>query len=212
MSLPPAESLAIFLSIALLHGVALISPGPDFFLVLRESLGRGLRAGRLAALGIGAGLSLHLLLALCGYGLLLQSHPELQGGLQGIGVAYLLWIAFQSLRAALKPAAETPSDEAPATAESDGSFRRGLLTNLLNPKVTLFFFCVYSSCLPSQAGNGLKATCALWMVSSSVLWFFAVAQISQRMRPALTRPVARRVLDAAAALAFGGIAMKLLLS
>lgn len=131
-----------FLTIAVAHLLAVASPGPDFAVVLRQALCQSRRNAWLTALGVGTGILVHVAYSLLGIGLLIQQSLVLFNVLKVVGALYLLWIAFQCLRAragALEVVMESQREQAPGAA-----FRLGFLTNALNPKATLFFVALFS--------------------------------------------------------------------
>jgi threonine/homoserine/homoserine lactone efflux protein len=111
-----------------------ISPGPDVMYVLANSARHGTRGGVIAAIGISFGIALHACLAAAGAAALLLAHPWAFNALRVVGAAYLIALGIGALRSS------ATHREAIATFASAGQiFRRGLLTNVLNPKVALFF-------------------------------------------------------------------------
>lgn len=121
--------------------LAVISPGPDFAMVSRNSLLLSRRAGIFTACGIGAGVLIHVSYTLIGVGVLIQQSPWLFNLLKGIGAAYLIYLGFTLLRNA------THHDAAPTTtpaAISDlAALKTGFLTNALNPKTTIFIVSLF---------------------------------------------------------------------
>jgi threonine/homoserine/homoserine lactone efflux protein len=110
--------------------LAVISPGPDFAMVTRNSLLLSRRAGVLTALGISLGVLLHVAYTLLGVGLQVQQSLWMFRTLQLAGAAYLVWLGIGMLRARPQAAAAAPS----ATPLSDrAALRTGFLTNALNP-------------------------------------------------------------------------------
>ncbi|MBA3667647.1 MAG: LysE family translocator [Sphingomonas sp.] len=140
--------LAIFAAWVALATVATVSPGPDTALVVAQTIKRGRRAGIFVALGIGVGNLWYA--ALFGFGLikLLSAQPTVYTIVKVAGAAYLAWIGFKMVRSAF--AGEGP--QAVATAEGS-PFRQGLISNVLNPKIALFFLAA----IPQFAGNGPNA-------------------------------------------------------
>jgi threonine/homoserine/homoserine lactone efflux protein len=113
-----------------------LTPGPDMTLVLAQSAGRGVRAGLAAALGIGVGALFHMALAAFGLAALLAASPLAFDTVRYAGAAYLVWIAWSLIRS---PRAAGPTDDSAAEALTARAFRQGVITNVLNPKVALFF-------------------------------------------------------------------------
>jgi threonine/homoserine/homoserine lactone efflux protein len=110
-----------------------LAPGPDMTFVLAQSASRGMRAGIAASLGIGVGTLFHMTLAAFGLAALFAAWPMAFDIVRYIGGAYLLWIAYGMLRHPPQLGATQTSGAAVA------AFRQGVLTNVMNPKVAMFF-------------------------------------------------------------------------
>ena len=204
------NATTLFLTAAGAHLLAVMSPGPDFAMVLRQTLAHGRGAGLRTAWGIATGIVFHLAYALFGLGWLLQQLPWLLEVLRYAGAGFLIWIGSRALRA--RPAA-TPAaaESATATAADRHDFGVGLLTNLLNPKATLFFVALCSALLTTPTPLGLKAALAAWIVLSTGTWFSLVAlALSQRQaRERLARHAHRIDRAMGAILVLLGLAMLL---
>lgn len=179
-----AETL--FVAAAGAHLLAVMSPGPDFAVVIRQTLAHGRGAGLRTAWGIATGIVFHVGYALFGLGWLLQTQPALIELLRIAGAAFLIWMGVGALRARPAAAPDVASPE-PEAARRD--FAVGLFTNLLNPKATLFFVALCSALLTTPTPTALKLALAAWIVLSTGLWFSLVAlALSQaRMRERLAR-------------------------
>lgn len=131
--MPP---LPDFLAFALATLILNLTPGPDLMYIMARSLGQGRRAGIVSSLGIGTGCLFHTFLAAFGISAVLRSSPVAFAVIRYAGGAYLIYLGVRLLarRRAAKSALE-PRPPAPAVA----IFRQGMLTNMLNPKVALFF-------------------------------------------------------------------------
>src|SRR6185503_13607188 len=117
-----------------------ISPGPDTMLVLRNTLRGGRVDGWRTTLGISVGLIVHATLSSAGLSVILLRSATLFGFVKLLGAGYLVWLGLQSIMAAMRremPAARPPAR--PAAASSGRPFRQGVLTNVLNPKVAIFY-------------------------------------------------------------------------
>jgi threonine/homoserine/homoserine lactone efflux protein len=145
---------------------ATLSPGPDTILVISHAANRGPRAGIAAALGIVVGGVWYMLL--CGFGFLslLNAEPALYFALRMFGACYLAWLGFRLLRASLTV---TYSFNINSVATSSSPFRQGFLTNILNPKVAMFYLAV----LPQFVGLGPHAP-ILGMVLIAIHYFTAL--------------------------------------
>ena len=130
------HDLALFIVSGLLLNMM---PGPDSLLIMLRSGSQGWRAGSVAALGIGTGTMVHVLAAALGLSALLSTSAELFAVIKLMGALYLVYLGISLLRQ--RPGAAVAGNEAVALPRfSYGRiFRQGLLTNVLNPKVALFF-------------------------------------------------------------------------
>ncbi|MXV28611.1 LysE family transporter [Aeromonas veronii] len=128
------HDLALFMVSGLLLN---IMPGPDSLLVMLRSGSQGWRAGSVAALGIGTGVMVHVLAAALGLSALLSASAELFALIKLAGAIYLIYLGFSLLRQQVTGAMEIG---ATLPVLSYGQiYRQGVLTNVLNPKVALFF-------------------------------------------------------------------------
>ncbi|WP_066098342.1 LysE family translocator [Xanthomonas massiliensis] len=117
-----------------------LTPGPDVLYVVGQSLRHGRRAGLVAVAGIAAGCLVHVAVAALGLGALLAASATAFNLVKWLGAAYLLWIGVRLLRAPAGVAALAGTAAAAVPAASPGKvFAGGFLTNVLNPKVVLFF-------------------------------------------------------------------------
>lgn len=141
-----ANELWIFAGVIVLGQ---FSPGPDMILLTRTSLSKGRREGLWMAAGISCGLCVHATIAVAGMALALQRVSMLRVGLQWAAATYLAWLAFTLLRERLVTSRGRGSDS-PTRDDDRSSFVKGLLCNLLNPKVALFLAAV---CAPFLTGK-----------------------------------------------------------
>ena len=122
-----------------------LTPGPDMLLVAARSMGQGRRAGLAAASGIFVGCIVHILAAAFGLAALLALAPGAYLAIKYLGAAYLLWIGARLLRGGGSEDTLAAAPDAPLWT----IFRQGVVTNVLNPKVALFFLAF----LPQFAGT-----------------------------------------------------------
>ena len=191
------------------------TPGVDLMLTLARTMQHGLRRGLATAFGVSAGCVVHALAAAFGLAALLAASAAAFAVVKWAGAAYLLWLAVGMLRRAAKPALERaaamPASGAPGAWHL---FRQGLLTNVLNPKVALFFLALLPQFIDSAAPDKTLAFLFLgaWFVVQGTLFLIAfvllVAPLA-RWRPS---PVVERVLHALGGSLFVGLAGKLALT
>ena len=193
------------------------TPGVDLLLTLTRTLQAGPRAGVAAALGIGAGCAVHALAAAGGLAALLAVSAAVFDLLKTAGAAYLLWLAFGLLRAAWRGAAPALPASAPAASAATpaprwaAEFRRGLLTNVLNPKVALFFLAFVPQFIAPTASAKTAAFLVLGalFVVQGTLFLLAVVALATRLR-ALRWPTSTgRWLHGSAGLLFALLAWRL---
>lgn len=157
-------------AILCVHLLAAATPGPDFAVVTHRSMAHGRRAGIAVAGGIATGMIAHVVFALLGLGALLHAMPALSRFVSLAGAGYLAWIAWCCLR---PPRSVAPG--APADTPRHGDYLAGLLTNLLNPKVVLYFGGLFSQVDLSQWSVSRTATLGAGIIVVTFLWFLTVA-------------------------------------
>jgi RhtB (resistance to homoserine/threonine) family protein len=170
-----------FLTVALVHLLAVASPGPDFAIVLRESVSNGRHAGIWTALGVGSGILLHVGYCLLGIGLIVSQSIVLFNLLKWLAAAYLIYIGIRALQA--RPADPASAELAPLAARSPrAAFVRGFVTNGLNPKATLFFLSLFTLVISPQTPLLVQAGYGLYLALATALWFCAVALLFSQAR------------------------------
>ena len=186
------------LAFALVAALMTISPGADTFLVVRNALRGGRRDGFVTALGISSGLYFHAILSALGVSAVLAHSAGAFLALKMAGAAYLAWLGIQSLRSGLgRVPAAAPGDVPAARVTRLRSFREGLLTNLLNPKVIVFYLAL----LPQFVGPGEPVLARSLLLAAihcalGILWLGFVAWAVDRSRRFFVKPALRRILDA----------------
>ena len=148
-----------FLTVALVHLLAVASPGPDFAVMLRQALTQARRNALLTAMGIGIGILLHVGYSLLGIGLIIQQSVMLFTVLKVIGAVYLLYIAWHCLRA--KPGAIRASERR-AGPDWLGGVPARFLTNALNPKPLFSCPCSPSSSIQARRFCCRPDTASIW--------------------------------------------------
>ena len=128
----------MFLSAAIAHLLAVMSPGPDTAIIFQQSFAKGRNSGILTALGIGFGIFLHCLLAISGISILLYSTEEARFVIKILGASYLIYVGFQSLLP------QDSSEPKTRTTIFTHPFLIGLITNILNIKAFLFTVSLFS--------------------------------------------------------------------
>ncbi|NKF21212.1 LysE family translocator [Solimonas marina] len=184
------QALLLFTAAA---GLLTITPGLDTMLVLRTAIAGNSRAALLAGAGICSGCLVWGLLVSAGLGAVFSVSAIAYDVLRIAGAVYLLWLGAQLL---LKPRDSVAAAPSPAVPSDAQSFRRGLLTNLLNPKVGVFYVSFLPQFIP--AGVNLVAFGSLLAAIHAllgVLWFAALTLATRPLSRWLRRPMLVRALD-----------------
>lgn len=190
--------------------ILVITPGQDTFFILGRSLSGGRTAGIAAALGITVGSLLHTCAAALGLSALLATSPHAFMAVKFAGAAYLIYIG---IRAILARASGLPVGDAPAG--DDGrwpAFRQGILSNLLNPKVALFFLALMPQFIEAASTHKVGAFLLLGLsfVSLGVVWCLVLAIAAAKLRGAfLRRPSMANVLNKVAGAMFIALGLRL---
>jgi threonine/homoserine/homoserine lactone efflux protein len=166
------------------------SPGPDFFLILRNTLASGRFAGYMTLLGNRAGFCIHMTLAIAGLSAVLKSSAALFLAIRVLGAAYLVWLGARKIVDRLRARGGTEGrPRAEARVDAATAIRQGFLNNLLNPKVSLFFLSFFPQfASPESLADSPWTVAAVFFVGNSLWWIplILVAGVG-RLRSALGR-------------------------
>ena len=165
-----------FLTIVVAHALAVASPGPDFALVLRQSLAHGRRTALWSSLGIGCGLSVHITYCILGLGYFLKNSEVALATIQYLGAAYLLYVGLQALRARPR-AGDLELAPGPAAPTVGAAWLNGFLVNVLNPKAALFFISLVPLAVSVTTPKLVQAGYGVWMTLSTMAWFSFVSVV-----------------------------------
>lgn len=166
--------MAEFLLIVGAHLLAVMSPGPDFVMITTRTLQSGKKAGILVTLGLGIGILGHSVFALFGLTYIIQKSILIFTIIKIIGSLYLLWMAWHLLQSKKVESQEVASDEKKSVSVWQ-NIKTGFLTNILNPKASLFFLAVFSQVVSPETSLLIKSLYAGEMVLMTIVWFSLVA-------------------------------------
>lgn len=185
-----------------------VTPGSDTMLVIRSALVRGRRAGLLTVLGVCAGVFVHATASALGLSAVLVRSARAFDLVKAAGAAYLVFLGVQSIRSALRgaPATARPTEQLGGRR----AFVEGLLNNVLNPKVAVFYLAFLPQFM--TAGDPVLPRsillAAIHFVEAAV-WLTLVAFFVARLRGALARPRVRCALEGATGLVLVAFGVKL---
>ncbi|HEY5563361.1 MAG TPA: LysE family translocator [Clostridiaceae bacterium] len=163
----------MFLQIFLIGILAGMSPGPDFFIVMKNSLGYGKKIGIASAIGIATALIIHASYTIFGLALLLQKYIYVFKFIQISGACYLAYLGIQAIISTFSnkginiESSETVSDSKTFLQ----GFKNGFLCNILNPKAFLFFLSIFSQFITSNTPVWVEWVYGLEIVLAVGVWF-----------------------------------------
>ncbi len=202
--------MTTYLSFLLFVILLAVAPGPDTFLTLRASVLGGRHRGLFTALGIVTGCAIQGVLAATGLGAVITHAEPVFEAIRWAGVAYLTWLGFTALRAAL-----TRSQDAWAVGGSAGTvrrrtaFRQGFLCNMTNPKVLAFNLAVLPQFVAPGDGLPVLLAYAMTLVAVGGLVHLVVIEIANAAANKLVRPAFRRGVDGSTGVVMLGFATAL---
>lgn len=223
--------LSLLLTLAVIHSVALISPGPDFAIMVKIATQQSRSSAIAAAVGISIAILAHTVLSLTGVSLLIKSSHTLYLLVQIVGASYLAWMGFGALRAGLailtkrKASASTNAgthvDATSADVEGAASiagglvgamsrrqgFLTGLYTNLLNPKALVFFLTLFSALITPSVTTSTKIASAILLLSLSLAWFGFLAVMLSKTQVQLKLQRLTPIIDAVIGVIFMSVAL-----
>ena len=172
-----------FLALFGVFVLAAIAPGADFASVVRESITYGRRAGIICAVGVGSAIMVHVSYTVTGVGLIIAKSVVIFTVVKWCGAAYLAYLGVRSLMAGRSPkkddssASETDAFAASAsqTRSAAKSYTVGFLTNLLNPKATLFFVSLFATIVSRETPVTTQFAYGAVLAVFLALWFTVVA-------------------------------------
>lgn len=176
-------------SLMAVFSFAIVAPGADTAMVMRQAMVHGRRAAILTSVGIGTSLMFHVTYTILGLGIIISQSLLLFGIIKWVGAAYLIYMGVMALRAGT-------TDLSPASAEADASrqsafraFGLGFLANALNPKPVLFFLSIFSALVSASTPGTVKFGYGLVMASCLIAWFVGVSffMTTPRMRAVFSR-------------------------
>lgn len=190
---------------------AIVSPGADLAMVMRQAMVHGRKQAIITSFGVGTSLMFHVTYTILGLGLIISQSIYLFNIVKWLGVAYLIYIGIKALRAGKT---ELPGVEGEAVAAKSSqtalkAFTLGFAANALNPKPVFFFLSIFSTVVHAHTPVGIKFGYGLVMASCLILWFVGVSlfMTTPRMRAAFQR--ASQWIDRTSGVVFIALGIKL---
>ena len=178
--------------------VLIVTPGPDTALTIRNALRGGRRGGISTSAGVATGQATWALAASAGLAAVLSASQPAFLALRIAGAVYLVYLGGHSLRSALRPGVVDDATGRPARAASGTvAYRQGLLSNLGNPKMAVFFISLLPQFAPHGSGPfGAMLALGLLFAAMTFTWLSCYAAVVARLGDVLRRTRVRRILDA----------------
>ena len=189
--------------------LAAMSPGPDFAIVTRNAMVSGRRAGMACGVGI-AGVFVWAVVTALGIAGLLAASAVAFTVVKLVGAAYLVLLGIRALLAARRGDYDNVQHIPGARATGVlAAFRQGLVTNLLNPKVAVFFVALLPQFLPTSATAADHLLLAMVAAGVTLTWFTVLAGVVSALRRLLTTNRVRRAIDAVMGTLLVGLGIRL---
>ena len=220
------------LGFALASTLVILAPGPDSMLVMRNTMRGGRRAGWVTACGTLSGLAIWALAAALGLSALLRVSTVGYDVLRFCGAAYLIWLGVTSLahfrhKKTAEPVAQAGGSApavpgptvpgptvagltVPGTARPRRAYLNGLLSNLLNPKISVFFMAFLPAFVPAGASAAeFSLVLGIWFIAETGLWLAVVAWLADRGVRWLRRPAVQRWIERVTGIVLIGFGLRL---
>lgn len=170
------STISSLLTAMLAHLLAVISPGPDFILITKNSLIHSRKIGVYSAFGLGLGILVHVTYSLVGIGLLISKSVVLFTAIKLLGALYLLNIGYQSLRSHSHSKENSKTAKMPTISKNE-AIKMGFITNVTNPKASLFFLSLFTLVVKTTTPLSVKLFLGIEMSLVTFLWFALVATV-----------------------------------
>ncbi len=167
--------LTEFITVALIHLLAVMSPGPDFAMVSKNSLINSRKVGILTAVGLGLGIIVHVVYSLIGIGIIISQSIVLFSIIKYLGAGYLIYIGYKALKSKKQQGAVTLGET--KMISNGTAIKMGFLTNVLNPKATLFFLALFTQVINPETPLLIQVLYGAEMSVMTFVWFSLVALV-----------------------------------
>jgi len=162
--------------IFVIHLLAVMSPGPDFVLILKNALQYNRKTAVYTALGIAIGIGIHILYSVAGVAYLLQKNNFVFNAVKIIGALYIIYLGINTLKTkSNNPKLE--DNHLHTSIKNSKAIKTGFLTNVLNPKASLFFLSIFSILIPPNTPNYILLIISTMLIIVTFLWFTFISYI-----------------------------------
>ena len=198
------------ISILVITCLAVVSPGPDFAMVLRNSVRFGRESGLLTALGIASGISVHVTYIVLGLAYILMENTWLLDTMKIMGACYLAWIGVSSFFPQKQEKKNVAVNNQGVILSKSSAFRNGFLCNALNPKTALFFIALFTQVVSPTTSLSTQLFLGLFIALAHFLWFATVALLLTQNRLEAVILKSKSVIEKITGICLLGLGLKLL--
>jgi len=168
------EYLTLIGTVTIIHLLALISPGPDFIVAVKNSLTYSRKVGVFTALGFGLGITIHLFYCVGGLAILISQSIIIFNILKLLGAGYLIFIGLKTI-ISKSPAVKINNTSNTSEISALKAVEIGFLTNVLNPKATLSLLSLFTIVISPDTPSYILAILCTIMIFSTIIWFTLVS-------------------------------------
>ncbi|MEA1006584.1 MULTISPECIES: LysE family translocator [Bacillus amyloliquefaciens group] len=167
----------MYIEIFLIGLLAALSPGPDFFIVMKNSLSKGRKYGVVTAIGVASALIVHVTYTILGFTFILEKWPSVFRVIKFAGVLYLLWLGWNAIQSKPQSNKSTLENDKGQIGSSSiwKGFMEGFLCNVLNPKSALFFLSIFSQFIGNNTPGWVRWIYGGEVILAVGLWFVSIA-------------------------------------
>jgi RhtB (resistance to homoserine/threonine) family protein len=168
------EYLPLILYVTFLNLLAAISPGPDFVMCVKNSITYSRKVGIFTGIGIALGLSVHITYCMAGIGLIISKSIIVFNIIKSLGALYLIYMGIRSIMAKKSKFSVEENHHSYEPSVLD-AIKSGFLTNILNPKATMFFLALFSMVIRHDTPKFVLILISLIMILTAIVWFTIVS-------------------------------------
>lgn len=168
------EYIGLIGTVTLIHLLAVMSPGPDLVMVLKNALSYSRKTGVWTAVGLGIGIAVHVFYSLAGLALIISQSILVFNIIKLIGAAYLIYIGVMSIISDSSKIDVTQTEKKEEISPLQ-AIKIGFLTNVLNPKATLFFLSLFTLVISPDTPKIILGLLSAIMIINTALWFSLVS-------------------------------------
>jgi RhtB (resistance to homoserine/threonine) family protein len=170
------EYLSLFGLVFIIHLLAVMSPGPDFIMVLKNALQYNRKTAVYTALGISLGIAVHIFYSVVGFALVLKNNTYLFSTLKIVGALYIIYIGYKTFKS-IPYDLNLNTNNQPKQIQTGDALKTGFFTNVTNPKASLFFLSLFSVVVPSETPFHIIFLLGLMLSIVTFLWFVLVSVV-----------------------------------